>query len=187
METKKEVKPLQVRLPAEVYDALQYEATAKGMTMNAVVVECLRANLPHSSWIDHALVRDAGLFANAPGAHRENAQDTLEEYQGHVANEITIMGELTQLRMRQIGSAARVSKSLRKEWPVEGPADGPPRTTERGVDASFLYSLDTTNHRKAEEKVRDAIKALARARTEAYRTWQLFLKHVERMNQAPDA
>lgn len=44
--TKKIVQPLQVRLPDDIYGSLQSVANKSGRTLNAVVIEVLRANLP---------------------------------------------------------------------------------------------------------------------------------------------
>jgi hypothetical protein len=182
MEEKKEVKPLQVRLPKDVYESLQYVASAKGGTLNSVVVECLRSNLPYTTWTDQALVRDFNLVERTPGQHLEAALENLNLYQSKVLNEISLLSAFTQLRLSQIGHTVNIDMHLRKGFPVLPP---------QAEDAKELYSqmeslsaIDTNGHKKDEQKVSDLLKAVARARTEAFIEWDLFNRNLKRLNDA---
>jgi hypothetical protein len=166
MELKKDVKALQVRLPADVYDSLQYEASAKASTMNAVVVECLRANLPNAHWTDFALVRDLGIDRWSPEILKKHTQDTLGMYESKVLGEIALLNSLIQMRVHQLGSIGSINKALREGWEVLPPTDG---NLPGGSQSGFTYQMktnDTNNLSKTEEKVKDVLKALARARAE---------------------
>lgn len=184
METKKDVKPLQIRLPADVYQALQYEASAKGSTLNAVVIECLRTNLPMTSWVDMALMRDAGMFADSQEAHTKNALDALDRYQKEVFGEISMLSEMIQLRSTQGANAIEIAKSLREGWAVSQPVEGKNYVSDGKLDISILESRHTGNHAKAEEKVKEGLKLIARARAEAKIYWSLFCKHLDRLNES---
>jgi hypothetical protein len=182
MDSKKGVKPLQVRLPADVYEALQYEASAKGGTMNSVVVECLRTNLPDTYWTDFALVRDRGVFSDDPEVHRKNAQDALGNYQAKVLNEIWLLNTLIQMRSSQLGSVVNINKSMREGWEVSPPQEIA-RSEAGALDVGqVLTTKDTNNLAKNEEKTREVLKALARARAEAQIEQRLFYTHLERWN-----
>jgi ribosomal protein L16 Arg81 hydroxylase len=183
METKKEVKPLQVRLPSDVYASLQYVASAKGGTLNSVVVECLRNNLPYTTWSDQALVRDFYTAERTPEQHRSNALENLNLYQGKVLHELSLLGALTQLRLNQISHTVNIDKVLRNAWPVLQPLDSEDAEQSRPHMDIFAAS-NTVGHKKEEQKVADLLKAIARARTEAYIEWDLFNRHLDRLIEA---
>jgi hypothetical protein len=180
MTANKEVKPLQVRLPSEVYESLQYVASAKGGTLNSVVVECLRNNLPYTTWADQALVRDCFIAERTPEQHRNNALESLNLYQGKVLNELSLLGALTQLRLNQIAHTVNVEKVLRNAWPVLQPLDDENAEQSR-PQMDKLAAANTVGHKKEEQKLADLLKAIARARTEAYIEWDLFNRHLDRL------
>jgi hypothetical protein len=184
MENKKDVKALQVRLPADVYSALQYEASAKGGTMNSVVVECLRTNLPDTHWTDFALIRDVGIFNSDPAAHRKSAQDVLGTYQAKVLDEISMLNTLIQMRSSQLGSVVHINKSMREGWAVSPPREvAKPDTV--GLDfGELMTTKDTNNLARTEEKVREVLKALARARAEAVIELRLFYTYLDRLSES---
>jgi hypothetical protein len=181
MENKKDVKALQIRLPADVYSALQYEASAKGGTMNSVVVECLRTNLPDTHWTDFTLNRDLGIFNSDPEVHRKNAQDVLGNYQAKVLNEISVLNTLIQMRSSQLGSLVNINKSMRERWEVSPPREMAKSDTG-GLDfGELMKTKDTNNLAKTEEKVREVLKVLARARAEAMIELRLFYTYLDRL------
>ena len=166
MEIKKDVKALQVRLPAGVYDSLQYEASAKASTMNAVVVECLRANLPPTHWTDFALVRDLGIDRCSPEELKKCVHDALGLYESKVLAEISLLNSLIQMRVHQLGSIGAIGKSFREGWEVLPPPDVPQSDSSSSPFFDVMKTKDTNNLLKIEEKVKDILKSLARARAE---------------------
>ena len=182
MDAKKEVKPLQVRLPVDVYESLQYVASTRGSTLNSVVIECLRSNLPRTNWTDQALVRDFYLSERTPEQHRENALENLNLYQSKVLNELSLLGALTQLRLNQVAHTVNIDKTLRKGFQVIQPQDENAAQPPSSLDA--LFAFNTTGHQKEEQKLSELLKAIARARTEAFIEWDLFNRHLDRLNEA---
>lgn len=180
---KKDVKPLQVRLPADVYEALQYEASAKGSTLNAVVIDCLRTNLPHSSWVDSVLYRGPGISQDTVGNCTTNALDALTRYEEQVLTEMSILNELAQLRCAQVASATRIAKSLRNNWEVSVLDEEDLHSTNGKLNPGFLTSADTRAHKKCDDKAREGLKHVARARAEAHMAWTLFNEYLAKLNQ----
>lgn len=183
MQTKKEVKPLQVRLPAEVYESLQFVASSKGGTLNSVVVECLRSNLPETTWIDRALSRDRGHFTRDPVTHSERALDNLDRYKHCVLLEITQLMNLIDLRNTQLHHAINLGNNLRIGATIRKPEELGDRGTQELESMAHLEMKDTIGHNKAESKLNDLLKSIARARIEAHIEWKLFYDRLDRIKE----
>jgi hypothetical protein len=178
MKSEDKPKPLLVRLPADVDQSLRFVAGQTRRTMNAVVTDCLRENLPAVSFADIAGFDGVpAMFARSPEELVTEAQARLNRYQAAMQMQISTLLEVVGALNAQVSSARDVQEQLRtgfvpriassvENLPV-------PKTTEQGLEAhDLLQHLHSSRVVKTEEFVRKARKTAAKHQFEAIAQWE---------------
>ena len=171
-------KPLLVRLPADLDQSLRFVAGKTKRTMNAVVTECLKENLPAVNFADIAGFDGVpAMFARSPEDLVMEAQARLNRYQAAMQLQISTLLEVVGALNAQASSARDVQEQLRTGFVpriASSVEDLPaPKTAEHGLEAhDLLQHLHSSRVLKAEEFVRKARKIAARHQFEAIAQWE---------------
>jgi hypothetical protein len=171
-------KPLQVRLSQDLDESLRFVAAKTKRTMNAVVMECLKENLPTVNMFDMTGYDGfPALHANSPGNLVREAQARLNRYQAAMQMQISTLLEVVMALNGQVSSAREVQEQLRIGFvPRIAPSaeDIPvPRATKNGLSMhDVLEHLHSSTVLKNEVFVRKARKIAAKHQFEAIAQWE---------------
>lgn len=172
MKPKKDVRPLQVRLPEDLYISLQYFANSSGRTLNSVVIECLNQSLPKVHPLSGAILNgDVSLYEN----HLKNALSSLDEYQEQIHNEISMLSSIIISRAEQAYAALEIAKDLRNGVNVD--------YYENMSNPESIFSLNPRRHKNAEEKSISLLKEVYRCRIESSARWKSFCHSLEKLSK----
>lgn len=157
MEQQKKTKALQVRLPDDVYEALQYDASSTARTMNAVVIDSLRMNLPFVQRYDNAILRPGSGFSPT----MTDALTNLAEYQKNIQKMISCLSRLIDIHTSQTILSIEIYKLIQC---VE-------KTSHNGDALNTFVLPQIQENEKLKKNAVQALRSAARYKAESNRDW----------------
>lgn len=176
MNSERKPKPIQIRLPQDLEDSLRYVAHKTRSTLNSVVIECLKENLPTVSQLDLAVYDGVSPFSQSEEQLVRGAHEHLGRYQKTVQLQLELVLQLASLLNAQAISASSMRSELLNGAKLKVPEnnDGtiPDMKTERGISPDFLNYMDASNLLKSETAIRKCRKGMARHQYDATGEWE---------------
>ena len=177
-----EIHTLPLRLPKDLYETLKHTAAAKGRSVNAEIVECLKEMLPE---FFNVIEQASAGMAGSPwitSKHEEKVEGALlrlvPELQGALIEEAQLLGKAQELKLAQ-------SQALQPIQQQALMADRNGRTSpgeyQPGLEFSVLLpqddpigiqSLQTNLYLKSEAAGKQVTKLISKKRLEVRVRWR---------------
>jgi hypothetical protein len=182
-------RPIPIRLPQEIEDSLRFVASKTRSTLNSVVIDCLRENLPPVHPIELALLNGVSPFPKTERQLHSEALDRLNRYECHIQAQLGAILQIAAALNGQASFARKMQDSLLKGFDVRIPEDSlgnPPDfpSAEGTMSAKLLAYIDGSATIKNNEVLKTFRKQASRHQIEAGAEWEAVMELLGRLANA---
>lgn len=176
-------KPIQIRLPKDLEDSLRYVAYKTSSTLNSVVIECLKENLPTVNELELALYDGLNFCIQSEDQLFKEVYDRLGRYQKAIQLQLALVLQISSLLNSQASHASRMRDGILNGVKLKVPEDNdgkiPDMISESGISPEVLNYVDASNLLKSETEIRKLRKEIVRHQYDAAGEWE-YIKEVLR-------